>query len=913
MKKKSLLIFIIFLLSIGLFILMRSAFNYYTFLKQPVFPLTHAAPDETVLIVRGGSIAGFVEKARSSGMGEVLQAAGTSLSFNAMAAMADSLMQRDVVLQEIFEKNPFILTIVPGKEGYPEMLISVQIQGKSLRSIQKKVLAALNHDDVSIINDVKGYPDISQMVKGGKAVWYYLHNSIFTLGFNPALVSQSRKALNGNNPLTFDAGFARLEEAAGKKVDAVLFVRNDFLLQHLVRTDEMEASGMDEFFTSWSALDMHIGKDKIMLNGFTLAGNQNWMAGQSPVKSQQGSVMPGEYAIAYTLSIDQPDKFFLDKGIGDTLHLIEKGRGSLLSSSNIFRLKDHLTSWMGRNVGLLSDVKHGRHKSSLIYFESRNSDSARNALSPFINFSAQPLPKIRTKGIFDRLFGEQFAQKDSAFCLFTSGRLLISSSADLLLKYEVLLNESVVGKHHQVPSGLLNDRGNLLLYFSAEDIYAGLKKASGSQTVSKEVSWGRFLQACDHIVLQYSGGDEMVYTQGSLVFNPLALSGERIFDSLATPLHEAIAMDTASQTAISETELAEEKPELPSTPLMYVARTPIVLTGQKGGQKVVAIADKQKVALFDDKGKQMWQFNCSGTPSGDVFEVILPETGKRHYVVVTDTHFHLLTLDGKEVKNSPFKLPGGNAGYASLFDYDRKRDYRLMYPGKDGKAYNITLQGRELPDWNKPTVGNLVKKPIFLRTTGKDYLMFLNDEGKLSITDRRGRTRISVPGSFRQSVQAEIFENKTNSKGLLLTASKDGKLAYITAEGLISYSEFGDFGISPWFIYSDFDGDNSMDFLYAGKGKIGIYSRMKKEIAAYQRNGAEYGEPFIYAPSSGDQWVAIREKLSGDIIFFGNKGKKVSVMKLRSQCDPIIFNPGGRKPEIMVTISNGKPVFTEIK
>ncbi len=913
MKKKSLLVLIILLVSIALFFIMRSAFNYYTFLKQPIFPLTHAAPAETVVIVRGNSIAEFVEKARSSGMGELLQASGTSLSFNAMAAFADSLMQRDIVLQEILEENPFILTVVPGKDGFPEMLISIQIKGKSLRSIQKRIMAVMSHDDISIIKDLKGYSDISQMSKGSQAVWYYLHNGIFTLGFNPALVSLSRKALDGDHPLTLDTGFARLEEASGKKVDAVLFVRNDFLLQHLARPDEMKVPGMDEIFNSWSALDMHIGKDKIMLSGFTLGRNKNWMANQSPVKSKQTGVMPGEYAMAYTLSIDQPDKFFTDKGIGDTLHIIQKGKGSLLTSANIFRLKDHLTSWIGGNVGLLTDVKHGKEKSSLIFMDSRNADSARIALSSFINFSATPLPKIRTRGIFDRLFGEYFVQADSAYCLFTPGRLLISTSADLLSNYAELLSKPLEAKQHQVPMELLNDRGNLLLYFSAEDIYAGLKAAAGNQTLSKGVSWGRFLQACDHLVLQYSGGDEMVYTQGSLVFNPLAQSGQLVFDSLAKPVLEAIAMDTAAQNIIPETEMAEEKPELPTTPLMEVAHTPVVLSGQKGGQKVVAITDNQKVALFDDKGKQMWHFNCNGTPSGDIFEVILPESGKRNYVVVTDSHLHLLTLDGKEIKSSPFKLPGGNAGHASLFDYDRKRDYRILYPGKDGKVYNVTLQGQELPDWSKPVVGNLAVKPMFWRTTGKDYLLFTNGEGKLSITDRRGRTRISISDVFRQSVKAEVFENKTNSKGLFITSSKDGKLAYITADGLVSYSEFGNFGSNPWFFYADFDNDNSLDFLFAGNGKIGIYSRMKKEIISYHRKGADYGEPFIYSPSSGDQWVATREKSSGDIIFFRNKINKVSVMKLRSQSDPLIFNPGGRKPEIMVTISNGKPVFTEIK
>jgi hypothetical protein len=146
-----------------------------------------------------------------------------------------------------------------------------------------------------------------------------------------------------------------------------------------------------------------------------------------------------------------------------------------------------------------------------------------------------------------------------------------------------------------------------------------------------------------------------------------------------------------------------------------------------------------------------------------------------------------------------------------------------------------------------------------------------------------------------------------------MTASKDGQLAYISANGVISYSSFENFGNDPWFVYTDFDGDNSMDFLFAGNGRVGIYSRMKKELAGYTKRNAEFGSPLIYNSASGVQWIAIREKGSGDIVLFKEKDKKPTVLKLKSQSDPVIFNPGGRKPEVMITIRNGKPVFTEIK
>jgi hypothetical protein len=903
--KKGLLLSLIVLFAIGLIVLLRGAYSYYSFLKQPILPLTHAAPNETVVMLRSGSIAGFIEKSRASGLGEVLQAAGAEaeVSFNHMAAVVDSLSQRDVVFEEIFNQNPFILSVVAEQDASPGLLISVEIRGKSLHSLEKRILSAYNENQLLIADKIDKYPGVSRIESGEKSIWYYLENGIFTLGFDPGLVAQSLEALHSDHPLTMNKHFARLDDASGKKVDAVLFLRNDLLFRYSLTNKLLKNIRMDEFLHSWSALDMLIGKEKITLSGFTLADSSSWLAGQLPLNSGSNNKFPGEYTRAYSISLSNPDLYFTDEGLDDTLQFADRGRGSF----NIFRIKDHLSSWMGNSASLLTEVKHGSQKSPLVLIDSRNADSTRNSLSPFINFAASPLPKIRVRGIFDRLFGEQFAREDSAYCMVVPNRFLLSPSSDLLLKYETLLETHSAKSSSQIPSGLINEKGNLLLYFSAADLYNELT-ASGDKP---SMLWTSFLKACEHILLQYSGGDSMIYTQGSVVFNPLASTKGALAEN-RLPI-DSLFIEADTTNAPAQGIEPEEDSKRSDIAIEGYAYAPVVLPGQKGGQKVVFVSDQEKVTVFDDKAKQLWQFRCKGKPGGGIFEVILPENGKRHYLIVTDAWFHLLGMDGKEVKNSPQKLPGGNSGTASLFDYDRKRDYRLIYPGKDGKVYNITLKGDELPDWSKPQNENLVQQPLFFRSMGKDYLMFLNAQGKLSITDRRGKSRIQVPDIFRQSLQAGVFENKTNSKGLFLSASKDGRLAYITAQGLISYSGFGDFGHNPWFEYLDFDGDNSMDFLFAGNGKVGIYSRMKKEILVYQKKGAEFGRPFIYSPSSGIQWIVIREKGSGNIIFFKDKNSKPSVLKLSSDTDPVIFNPGGRRPEILVTLKKGKLIYTELK
>jgi hypothetical protein len=910
MKKKNYLLFLIPLLVLALVFLLRFAYTSYKFLKQPVLPLTHAVPVNAVAILRSGSIADFIAKSRASGLGELLQAAGSENSFYDLASMVDSLGLHDVMLQDIFENNEFILSVLPDSDGNPGLLVSIKISGKSVRSLQKSILSSLNSENITSVKAAKEYPDISLFSNGKKSVWYYLHNGIFTLGFNPEMVSESRQAINSAHPFTNQKNFAKLNAASGKKVDAVLFVRNDLLFDYSTRNSLKSEVEIGDFFNSWSALDMTIAKDRLLLSGFTMADNQNWMIGQNPVQPEVVKAFPADFAVAVSMSIDNIDNYLQQRNVKDTLKLTYKSSASHGSGIDIFRVNDHLKSWMGKNVSLLTDVRHGNRKDPLLLIESKNADSARIALEPFINFSAVPLPKMRTNGITDRLFGDIFSTRDSVFCMFSANHLVLSPSAELINLYSLRLTESGSTAKSQIPLDLLNERSNLLIYFSASDIKNAVRS-------DNEKRWTRYLQACEHIILQYSGGDSMIYTQGSIVFNPLLTIAQAsspqdaVLQKEDPPAQQDPAFEKEkAETAVEKEE--EEKHEKVATKF-EMALKPVVLSGQKGGQKVIAIPDANSVTLFDDEGKKLWQFKCKGKPNGDIFEVIPAETGKRNYLIITDSHFHIVGTDGQEVKNSPYKLPGGNAGNASVFDYDRNRDYRLVYPGKDGKIYNITLVGRELPDWSRPELQLPIEQPLFFRTTGKDYLLFPYSDGKLRIADRRGKTRITIPDNFRKSLNARVFENKTNSKGLFMTASKDGQLAYISANGVISYSSFENFGNDPWFVYTDFDGDNSMDFLFAGNGRVGIYSRMKQELAGYAKKGADFGSPLIYTSSSGIQWIAIREKGSGDIVLFKGKEKKPTVLRLKSQSDPVIFNPGGRKPEVMITIKNGKPVFTEIK
>lgn len=914
MKKKLLLFVAAIVAILAVVFVIKSAYAYYKYLKQPVLPVSYAVPEHAEVVLRSGSVSAFVEKTRASGFGEVLQAFGGRFTYDDMTSMVDSLSQYDVLFQEIFDNNEFVISVVPDKNENPEILISIKTRLTNLRSLLKSIKAAIKDKNIVFAESEKKFSGIYQLSRGQDTVWCYLNRGIFTLGFNPESVNQSYQALTGKKSLAENKTFSRLNDVSGKKVDAVLFIRNDLLYAAAIGQEGESAA--NNFFESWSALDLSIGKEKLLLSGFTIADKPTWLINQTPVSNDFTGKMPSGFSTVYSMSFNNVDQYLDDKNIGDTLRVISRGRGSQLSTVNVFRINENLKSWMGNEIIVLTDVRHGNRKAPLVLIESNNPGLASESLLPFINPGADPLPKIRIKGIFDRLFGKMFAFSDSAYCLITPDYLAFSSSYQVLSQYSSrTAGTGDLKSSNQLPLDQLNEKSNLMFYFSAGDIAAKLhtQKSRGQDKDLKK--WTGFLAACRHITLQYSGGDSLVYTQGSILFNPTTLAHLDSATQKAEIPEKEIAQVNGIKTEEKETEIHEEPKNIKEEKFKTeaTAHRPEVLTGPKGGQNVIAVTYQDRIVLFDDSGKAAWQFKTRGRPGGGIFEIVHPETGRRNYAILTDTHLHLLSTDGKEEKTSPVKLPAGNAGQSSVFDYDKKRDYRLVYPSKDGSLYNITIAGKEVPDWSRPKINLPADQPLFIRTSGKDYLVFLFGNGNLKITDRRGKVRIPLPDKFLKSANAGVFENKTNSKGTFLTVSKAGNLLYIASDGKVSESSFGDFGTDPFFVYTDFDSDNSMDFVFAGKGRIGIYTRLKKELAGYSVKNAEFGKPFIYSASGGSEWIAFRETNSGDIILFKSKNARPTILKLKSETDPVIFNPGGQKPEILVTMRNGKPVFTAMK
>jgi len=434
-----------------------------------------------------------------------------------------------------------------------------------------------------------------------------------------------------------------------------------------------------------------------------------------------------------------------------------------------------------------------------------------------------------------------------------------------------------------------------------------------------------FLSRQSSIGFQYSAGGKLEYT--SAWINPdvksKALFAETEYHN--KPQKEAatiIKEDTELLSATDKIAENDEKPDVyysesdipaesitsKEVKIKSAIKGSFIINGIVKNKKCIAlITENGELTVVDSEGKKQWHFKGKEPLLPFVNEVDQNKDGRIEYLAGSRNFLYHIDSKG-ELISKPTKLPEPAAGSFSVLDYDSKRDYRILYVGTDNKIYNLTFNGTELPDWQKPSVTG--KGEIsFIRTNGRDYLIY-HSGNSLKIFDRRGKERIKTDKSLNISNNTVIAENKTNSKGIFLGSSKSGELTYINQSGIISSSSFGSFNNDPHFNYFDFDSDGSMDFIFTDKSRIAVYNRMKELIAEKKGN---YTKPFIYSASGNDTWIFARNQKTNEIVSINNKKRALGISSIYSDSDPLVFNPGGSDQELLVTSLKGKLILTPLK
>lgn len=256
----------------------------------------------------------------------------------------------------------------------------------------------------------------------------------------------------------------------------------------------------------------------------------------------------------------------------------------------------------------------------------------------------------------------------------------------------------------------------------------------------------------------------------------------------------------------------------------------------------------------------------------DVFVVDALKNGQQQFVFNTSNYIYLVDRNGNSMDGFPVKLLSKASNGLSVFNYYDSSDSRLVLCGEDRFVYNYDLNGNETEGWNRHRTDDKVLKPVqHLVADNKDFIIVTDERGAIRILDRQGRIRIPLTDELKKSQGADFYENKTNRKGIILTSDDKGDLLYISSEGKLARTDFGDFSGKHFFLYEDFNFNQDPDFIYLDGKNLWVFDRFKNILFEHAFGMEINTKPVFFNISRNKRMLGIVSENAREIYLIDSK------------------------------------------
>ncbi|OIQ28716.1 MAG: hypothetical protein BM564_08050 [Bacteroidetes bacterium MedPE-SWsnd-G2] len=185
--------------------------------------------------------------------------------------------------------------------------------------------------------------------------------------------------------------------------------------------------------------------------------------------------------------------------------------------------------------------------------------------------------------------------------------------------------------------------------------------------------------------------------------------------------------------------------------------------------------------LVSNSGKVLWKKQLHGKILGNVEQIDSYKNGRLQLTFATEKRVYVIDRTGKDVGKFPLKFNDKITQPLSVFDYDRKRNYRLLIT-QNNELLMVDQLGKTIKGF-KPDQGNnkaISSQPKHFRIGSKDYIVFAQGD-QLRILNRTGKTRINTKETIQFSSN-EIYLYKNQ----FTTTNKNGQLVQVNLKGQVS-------------------------------------------------------------------------------------------------------------------------------
>ena len=194
----------------------------------------------------------------------------------------------------------------------------------------------------------------------------------------------------------------------------------------------------------------------------------------------------------------------------------------------------------------------------------------------------------------------------------------------------------------------------------------------------------------------------------------------------------------------------------------------------------IAVQDvNHTLYLISNSGNILWKKDLPSKILGNIEQIDTYKNGRLQLAFTTKNHLYVLDRNGNDVSPFPLKFNDPITQPLSVFDYDKRKNYRLLVTqGEHLLMYDA--KGKAISGFDYKTNGSAIhKQPKHFRIGSKDYIVFGAGE-TLKILNRQGAVRIKVDDKIRFSDNdLYLYQNKfttTNTLGQLIQVDTKGGL-----------------------------------------------------------------------------------------------------------------------------------------
>lgn len=709
-------------------------YGYYYFrtVKTPKTPVLKAIPENAFLVAQTHDFYARWKKTQSrNSMWEALLSVDAVTGFDKKLAYFDSLWQNARREWDLDRDQPLYFAAFPDTAKGIEFLFGFNVPMKVERQTVGKLVNGLFPRSEEIRKKLYNGVAVSTLrLNDATPLYYYQSKGLLVLTNNEQVIERSIDCLQTDRGLIRDPGFVSLLKTGDEKADANLLINFQNLGQVIpgfLNPDNVSLIQTLSGFGRWISLDMSMGSDQLLGNGFTLASDSlndylHLFYGQEPVVGHAEEILPDNTSRYISIRLSDPATFFKRKNNRDT------GLARGIVTPQIKQHQQFLLQWFSEEaVCFYLEQDPAQQETPLVALRIRERSLTEDALRVFypldsnetgqqMHYRGMDFNKLNESGFLNSAFGSSFAIGGEVWSLLTNDYLILSKDPEALETWtNFYLSGRVLhkNKRYQQFTRNLSKSSNLGLYAAVARSGKMLEEQINPDLLPVLKKHQPLLKKFHSVAMQFN-------TNGKLFYNNFVLKYDPNYNS------EKDALWQYTADALPEQDVR----------LLY---------NPSDSSQYYFIQDVNRVVyLLNEHGKELFKVAIE-EPIVGIPELTDNNACGMALVFGTSKHLYVLNAKGEDCEGFPVVLENKLTAPVLVFPKTSGSESFILVAGTDLKMRAYGFDGEVMGDWRTDRLKDtLVEKPVLIKADGRTIVCWADRSGNVRTIDYKGDWIVKV-------------------------------------------------------------------------------------------------------------------------------------------------------------------------